>query len=136
MLTCIVMGLANAFRLGAPFGPPSWLALYQYVPFTDVLYPAGFVVAGGFAAIGIWRADALRISYCLVFGLFLIWGAVGLVLTILGQPGGNVQGSLANFLCSGAYLVLAQYVEVGTRGDAMAKEVAKLDVKVREIDGP
>lgn len=135
VVTCVVMGLANALRLGPPFGPPSWVALYAYVPFTDVLYPAFFVVAGAFAAIGLWHTDALRLSYCLVFGLFVIWGGVGLVLTALGQPGGNVQGSLANFLCAGAYLTLAQKVGESTRSDATNVEVAKLTEQVREFDG-
>lgn len=134
IVSCVLMGLANALRLGPPFGPPSWVALYAYVPFTELLYPAFFVVAGGFATIGLWRTDALRLSYCLVFGLFVIWGGVGMVLTILGQPGGNVQGSFANFLCAGAYLTLAQKVGESTRGDATNREVAKLTEQVREFD--
>lgn len=128
VVACLVIGLAG------PLNPPSWEALYRTVPGSAWVYPAGFVFNAGLAAIGVWRARALLWSFRLCFGLFLIWGVAGLVLTVTGQSGGNWRGTFANFLCAGFALGLAYYVGVGTRGDRVNVQVVRLAEKVHQAE--
>lgn len=127
---CLVMGLATPLGIGPPFLPPSWLALYQWIPFANVIYPGTFVVTGVVAFAGIWYVPALRLSCWMVFALHLIWGSVGLILTVWGLPGGNVPGSFANLMTAGLALVVASSVPIGVRVDALNHEIIQRGTKV------
>lgn len=131
----LTIGLTELLRIGTRFLPPSWAQIYVLMPYGEWLYPSTYVVTGVIAIIGIWQPIALKVSCYLSAMVFMLWGLAGLYAYSLGA-GGNIQGSFANIYLSGAMLLLAYYVSVGTQSDRVNQISKELLEKVeQDING-
>lgn len=130
----LIIGIPEILRIGPRYLPASWAAIYGFLPDGwEWLWPGLFVLTGIVAAFGAHCPRFLRIGFLLSSLIYFIWATVGVYSWHLGT-GGNIPGSAANYFVAGCAWVLAHYVTLGVKSDAINVQVAVLGEVVQQAE--
>lgn len=124
----VIIGFPGAFP-GPTFLPPSWRALWGFLPnWIDWVWPLIFVIAALLMFVGIFSARVMVPGFILGAVAYLIWGFASMYVWATNQDG-SIPGSVTYFLVVG-YMIHTAYTVHRDRGtDGKVAEIERVEIE-------